>query len=216
MLGWTNGENAHEVEAERTQANLEAVAAALKLHDLPPAPAAAPAPPPPPKPEPAPPAIPVEELEAAIEAAHPEHVPEGPAEPPVMVPAFGETPVEEGEAEESPIPAAVVVGQMAAHEPLVEAPVTYFVPPADEEPEPSVEVAAEASQPEPEPLPEVTVEAPEPQVVPVDTVEEELDYIDIEPDPVEPEPQPLRSPKAGGPASAPGVPYKSEVEPAAE
>jgi hypothetical protein len=169
---------------------------------------------------PAPPAIPVEELEAAIEASHPEHVPEGPAEPPVMVPAFGETPVEADEAAEGPISAAVVVGQMAAHEPLVEAPVTFFVPEPDtDEPEPArraevPEPAAEPEQPEPEPLPEVAAEAPEPQVVPVDTVEEELDYIDIEPDPVEPEPS--RSPKAGSPASAPGVPYKPEVEPAAE
>jgi CPA2 family monovalent cation:H+ antiporter-2 len=213
MLGWTNGENAHQVEAARTQANLEAVAAALKLHDLEPAPVAAPAPPPPPKAEPAPPAIPVEELEAAIEASHPAHAPEGPAEPPIMVPAFGETPVEEDEAEESPIPAAVVVGQMAAHEPLVEAPVTFFVPEPDtDEPGPT----PEAEMPELEPLPEVVADVPEPQVVPVETVEEELDYIDIEPDPVEPEPEPSRSPKAGGPASAPGVPYKPEVEPAAE
>jgi CPA2 family monovalent cation:H+ antiporter-2 len=213
LLGWTNGENAHQVEAARTQANLEAVAAALKLHDLEPAPVAAPPPPPPPKAEPAPPAIPVEELEAAIEAAHPEHVPEGPAEPPIMVPAFGETPVEEDEADESSIPAAVVVGQMAAHEPLVEAPVTFFVPePETDEPE----HAPEVEQPTPEPLPDVAAEASEPEIVAVETVEEELDYIDIEPDPVEPEPEPSRSPKAGGPASAPGVPYKPEVEPAAE
>src|SRR5204863_2273159 len=53
MLGWTNGENAHELETVRTQANLDAVAAALKLHDLPPAPVVAPAPPP--RPTPAPP-----------------------------------------------------------------------------------------------------------------------------------------------------------------
>ena len=31
MLGWTNGENAHEVQVERTEANLEAVAAALQV-----------------------------------------------------------------------------------------------------------------------------------------------------------------------------------------
>ena len=44
--------------------------------------------------------------------------------------------------------------------------------------------------------------APEPVVVP-----------DVQP--VEPEDVP-RSPKASGPASAPGVPYKPEVEPVAE
>jgi hypothetical protein len=109
---------------------------------------------------------------------------------------------------------------MAAHEPLVEAPVTFFVPePETERPEPAAETEVpepEAEVPEPEPLPEVVAEAPEPQVAPLETVEEELDYIDIEPDPVEPEPEPSRSPKAAGPASAPGVPYKPEVEPAAE
>jgi CPA2 family monovalent cation:H+ antiporter-2 len=200
MLGWTNGENAHEVETERTQANLEAVAAALKLHDLPPAPAAPPAPPPPP---PAPPAIPVDELEAEIEAAHPEHMPEGPAEPPELVPALGETPIED-DADEAP--AVVVAGQMAPHEPLIEAPVSYFVPEPEDEDE---------TEPQPEPLPEVAAEAAEPEIVSVDSVEEDLDYIDIEPNP-EPEPEAPRSPRAGGPSSSPGVPYKPEVEPAAE
>jgi CPA2 family monovalent cation:H+ antiporter-2 len=198
MLGWTNGENAHEVETERTQANLEAVAAALKLHDLPPAPAAPPAPPPPP---PAPPAIPVDELEAEIEAAHPEHMPEGPAEPPELVPALGETPIED-DADEAP--AVVVAGQMAPHEPLIEAPVSYFVPEPEDEDE---------TEPQPEPLPEVAAEAAEPEIVSVDSVEEDLDYIDIEPNP---EPEAPRSPRAGGPSSSPGVPYKPEVEPAAE
>jgi CPA2 family monovalent cation:H+ antiporter-2 len=200
MLGWTNGENAHEVETERTQANLEAVAAALKLHDLPPAPAAPPAPPPPP---PAPPAIPVDELEAEIEAAHPEHMPEGPAEPPELVPALGETPIGD-DADEAP--AVVVAGQMAPHEPLIEAPVSYFVPEPEDEDE---------TEPQPEPLPEVAAEAAEPEIVSVDSVEEDLDYIDIEPNP-EPEPEAPRSPRAGGPSSSPGVPYKPEVEPAAE
>jgi CPA2 family monovalent cation:H+ antiporter-2 len=203
MLGWTNGENAHEVETERTQANLEAVAAALKLHDLPPAPVAAPAPLPPRRADPAPPAIPVEELEAVIEASHPEHVPEGPAEPPELVQAVGEMPVEDDDGES---PAVVVAGQMAPHEPLVETPVTFFVP------EPETDAAEPEPEPTPEPIPEVVAEAPEPEIVPVE-VEEELDYIDIEPNP---EPEPQRSPKAGGPSSSPGVPYKSEVEPAAE
>jgi CPA2 family monovalent cation:H+ antiporter-2 len=200
MLGWTNGENAHEVETERTQANLEAVAAALKLHDLPPAPAATPAPPPPP---PAPPAIPVDELEAEIEAAHPEHMPEGPAEPPELVPALGETPIGD-DADEAP--AVVVAGQMAPHEPLIEAPVSYFVPEPEDEDE---------TEPQPERLPEVAAEAAEPEIVSVDSVEEDLDYIDIEPNP-EPEPEAPRTPRAGGPSSSPGVPYKPEVEPAAE
>ena len=94
----------------------------------------------------------------------------------------------------------------APHEPLVETPVTFFVP------EPETDSAEPEPEPTPEPIPEVVAEAPEPEIVPVE-VEEELDYIDIEPNP---EPEPQRSPKAGGPSSSPGVPYKSEVEPAAE
>ncbi len=39
--------------------------------------------------------VPVEMLEAAIEAAHPQHEATGPAEPPELVPALGETPAEE-------------------------------------------------------------------------------------------------------------------------
>jgi CPA2 family monovalent cation:H+ antiporter-2 len=233
MLGWTNGDNAHELETVRTQANLEAVAAALQLHDLPPAPAPKPEPIPVIRAEPPPPAIPVEELEAAIEAAHPEHVPEGPAEPPELVRAFGETPVEE-ESEAESAPAFVVAGEMAAHEPIVETPVSFFVPEPDAEAEagpvaePQPELWAEAPPPEPEPEldsepqfwaeeppPEPEI-APGPEIVPEAVAEEELDYIDIEPDPVVPDVEPPRPPKASGPASAPGVPYKPEVEPAAE
>ena len=128
-------------------------------------------------------------------------MPEGPAEPPELVPALGETPIED-DADEAP--AVVVAGQMAPHEPLIEAPVSYFVPEPEDEDE---------TEPQPEPLPEVAAEAAEPEIVSVDSVEEDLDYIDIEPNP---EPEPQRSPKAGGPSSSPGVPYKSEVEPAAE
>ncbi len=190
MLGWTNGENAHQVETERTQASLDAVAAALKLHDLPPAPKAVPAEP----------ALPVEELEAAIEAAHPEHAAEGPAEPLALVPAYGETPIE-GEAEEEP-PALVVAGDMGRVEPVLEAPVSYF--------EPELEVEG--------------IEAPAALATPSPAAEaaDEADYIDMEPDEVivapepEPVPEPPRAPKAGAPSSSPGVPYKPEVEPAAE
>ncbi len=124
MLGWTNGENAHQVETERTQASLEAVAAALKL-ETPSRQPAAPV-------EPAAGGIAVEELEAAIEAAHPEHVPEGPAEPPELVPALGEMPVEnEVEDEPAPAPAIIVAGEMPAFEPIAEAPVIYIEPEAE-------------------------------------------------------------------------------------
>ncbi len=199
MLGWTNGENAHEVETERTQASLDAVAAALKLHDLPPVPApepvkAGPAASPP-DPEPVEPAIPVEELEAAIEASHPEHAPEGPAEPLAVVPAYGETPVEEAP-EGDDAPSVVVAGEMPRVEPMNEAPVSYL--------------EGEVEEPAPEPA---AIPAPPPQV---EAAAEETDYIDVEPDAVTVEPEPPRTPKAGAPSTSPGVPYKPEVEPAAE
>jgi CPA2 family monovalent cation:H+ antiporter-2 len=233
MLGWTNGDNARAAEAERARANLEAVAAALRVDELPVRPMASPppiepaAPPPRPAPPP-PPAIPVEELEAAIEASHPEHVPEGPAEPPELVPAYGEMPVED---EAGPPPAYVMDGDMGPHEPIVEAPVSFFIPEpkeleAPDDPEPAFE-------PEPvydtegEPVSDTEAESePEPE-------EEDLPYIDVHfveefdeppgeeasesvvPD-VQPEPPSPTVPKAGGPASAPGVPYKPEVEPAAD
>ncbi|MEO7221858.1 MAG: hypothetical protein ABIY37_05245, partial [Devosia sp.] len=177
-------------------------------------------------------------LEAAIEAAHPEHVPQGPAEPPEMVQAYGEMPEED--VEERPATAFVVAGEMAAHEPIVETPVSYFVPepeseteseptieaqpgvwveePAAVEPELTIESEpqfwAEEPVPEPEMAPGPLAPEPEPEIIP--EVEEELDYIDIEPDPVVSEVETPRPPKAGGPASAAGVPYKPEVEPAAE
>ena len=50
----------------------------------------------------------------------------------------------------------------------------------------------------------------------VRTRDEAPDYIDIEPNEVTIEPEPPRAPKAGAPSSSPGVPYKPEVEPAAE
>ena len=198
MLGWTNGENAYQVETERTQASLEAVAAALKLHDSPATPriepvlAAAQAL----EPSPAAPALPIDELEAAIEAAHPEHEPTGPAEPLAVVPAYGETPVAApaaGDLEEPP--AFVVGGEMPPVEPVLEAPVSY--------------VAPKASAAEPE-APAATAEA-------AAAVAEEPDYIDIEPDTIEPAPPaPARPPKAAGPSSSPGVPYRPEPESTAQ
>jgi hypothetical protein len=116
---------------------------------------------------------------------------EGPAEPPELVPAYGETPVED-QAEEPPLPALVVSGEMAPHEPIVEAPVSFFVP----EPEPEHSALGAHA--------------------PADPPVEELDYIDIELDPVASEVEPPAPQKAAAPASAPGVPFKPEVEPAAE
>jgi hypothetical protein len=56
---------------------------------------------------------PPEVLEAAIEAAHPEHTVSGPAEPPEMVPALGEMPAEPAE----PAPIAAVVEPAVAPPP---------------------------------------------------------------------------------------------------
>jgi CPA2 family monovalent cation:H+ antiporter-2 len=180
MLGWTNGENAHEAEVERTEAGLDAVAAALKVDR--PAPVT--------RKEPAPPAIPVEELEAAIEAAHPEHEPVGPAEPLALVPALGEMPIE---AEVREPPALVMAGEMAPHEPIVEAPVSFAEPRAEDEQE---DVHEDEELPPMMPRPPVTIDA-------------EARHIEPE---AEPEPPAPRSRRAGGPSSAPGVPFKSETE----
>jgi CPA2 family monovalent cation:H+ antiporter-2 len=179
MLGWTNGDNAHEIEAERTEANLDAVAAALQVDRLPVKPKA-----------PAAPAIPIEELEAEIEAAHPEHEAAGPAEPPALVPAFGETPAEDDE----PVsPAIVVAGEMAPHEPMIEAPVAFAEPKSDDDEQ---EIVADDEElPPMAPRPPVTIDAEAREVTPA-------------------APDAPRAPKAVGPASAPGVPYKPESEPA--
>ncbi|MDO8358839.1 MAG: NAD-binding protein, partial [Devosia sp.] len=102
MLSWANGDKEHEVVAEREQAGFDAVAAALQPQ-LAPVVATYAAPP---VAAPMPAADP-EELEAAIEAAHPEHEPTGPAEPPELVPALGEMPEPEPEetgAELEPLP----------------------------------------------------------------------------------------------------------------
>ncbi len=91
MLGWSDGEAAPAPEPDRSEADLEAVAAALQQAEPPPAPE---------------PALPVEALEAAVEAAQPAHEISGPAEPPLLVPAPGEMPVEpqapEADAEAEP------------------------------------------------------------------------------------------------------------------
>src|SRR5690606_14642412 len=94
MLGWSDSEAAPAApEPDRSEADLEAVAAALQQAEPPPAAL----------PEPA---LPVEALEAAVEAAQPAHEISGPAEPPLLVPAPGEMPVEpqapEADAEAEP------------------------------------------------------------------------------------------------------------------
>jgi CPA2 family monovalent cation:H+ antiporter-2 len=104
MVAWANDDGQHDAQTERTQAGLDAVAAALKLNldAAPPVMPAAAVPiatvaivPEPAVPELPAPAVPAEVLEAAIEAAHPEHVITGPAEPLEAVPALGEMPIEE-------------------------------------------------------------------------------------------------------------------------
>jgi len=139
MLGWTNGDAQHEVTAERTRAGMNAVAAALKL-DLSAPVAVAPGEPGLVVPEP--PAAPVtpEMLEAAIEAAHPEHVAEGPAEPPELVPALGEMPAED-------TAAPVAAAQTA---PAVE-PAAPVVPPR--RPKPSTPASAPGAAFNPEVVP---------------------------------------------------------------
>ena len=218
MLGWTNGENEHEVVTERTQAGMEAIAAALQVDPVRQASTSRPTPPvmlrpvepiiapPPPSPAPVAPVLVAEAppmpdpdpettspdvLEAAIEAAHPEHVIEGAAEPPAIVPAPGEMPVEPEEPSmeaEAPVPV-----EAAASVPPAPTPAAYVVAP--------VVLAAE-------PLPESEAAAPEPEVEP------ELAL----PEPVAaPEPAPVPAPprsKPSGPATAPGAAFNPEVVPA--
>ncbi len=90
MLGWINGENEHAGALAQSAARLAAVANALKIEPhpakpLPPAPRIVT---PPPVSDPAV----IVGMEAAIEAAHPQHETTGPAEPPSEVPALGEMP----------------------------------------------------------------------------------------------------------------------------
>ena len=104
---------------------------------------------------------------------------------------------------------------------LISRPVIEPEPEPEPELEPELELEPEA-EPELEPEIEAAVaEQPaEPAAAPQPEPEqaaEEPDYIDIEPDEITTiEPEPPRAPKAGAPSSSPGVPYKPEVEPAAE
>jgi len=210
MLGWTNGENEHQVVNERTQAGMDAIAAALQVDPVGPAasrptpsvtlrpvePIIAPPPAPPAAvveapPMPDPETTPPEVLEAAIEAAHPEHVIEGAAEPPSMVPAPGEMPLEPiepemastGADEPAPVPAAVAPPAPAPAAYVV-APVVMPITPAAEP-----EVATVAVEPDPAPPPPVAA---------------------AEPEPVPPPPRP----KPSGPATSPGAAFNPEVVPA--
>ena len=112
MVGWTNGEAAHELNVRREEASFSAVAKALKLDAAPaPLPAA-------PQlvaeavlgttlPETAGEEASVDAIEAGIEAAHPAHEISGPAEPAELVPALGEMPeAEEGEVVADVVPEA--------------------------------------------------------------------------------------------------------------
>jgi hypothetical protein len=150
MLDWTNGESQHEVSAERTQAGMNAIAAALDLSPAVAARTAAVASAPlPPKPVIVPEvaATPAEVLEAAIEAAHPEHVIDGPAEPLAAVPALGEmpvedaAPVEEHPEVEEPVAVLETVAAVQPVEPVSVVPVV----------EPPVPVSALQQVGEPEP-----------------------------------------------------------------
>ncbi len=196
MLGWTNGENAHQVQTERVQAGLDAVAAALAIERTPPAPAPAPAP------APTTPTVPVDELEASIERALlPLHEPEGPAEPPAVVPALGEMPPVEEEREP---PAMVIGGAMPAVEPVIEAPVSY----APAVPEDDGTIVQEDLAPGEEPP---LAARSEPMIIDVEPRVIAPEAEPTVPD-VTPEPRP-RAPRASGPASAPGVPFRPEPEP---
>ncbi|RYE09712.1 MAG: sodium:proton antiporter [Hyphomicrobiales bacterium] len=130
MLGFAHPVSDEDAQAGRERASLDAVAAALKLEGVMPLA----------KPAPVAPAIPIEELEAAIEAAHPAHVPEGPAEPPEVVPALGETPVEPAE-EEAEAPAVVLIGEMPSFELVPEATVHFAAGEPDEPAEPELPAA---------------------------------------------------------------------------
>jgi CPA2 family monovalent cation:H+ antiporter-2 len=185
MLAWTNGDAERSRDAERAAASMAAVAAALKLEQQAPEPAdstashaVGPA-----ESEPFA-GIPPEQLEAAIEAAHPEHEPSGPAEPPELVPALGEMPDEpaefdldisqSGDGEE-----ATPDGYGA--EAFVEVPVTIGIPEAEAAPEPDA----------PETLPGDPVASAENPVA-------------------SSEPQPVR---VLGPATTPASPFRSGTEP---
>jgi hypothetical protein len=102
--------------------------------------------------------------------------------------------------EEREPPAMVVAGKMAPHEPLIEAPVTFAEPRSDDDQE---DVPDDEELPPMMPRPPVTIDA-------------EARRIEPELEAAEPEsqPEPPRGPRAHGPSSAPGVPFKPEPEPA--
>src|SRR5690606_14489934 len=90
LLGWTNGENAHEVATVRDRESFEAVAAALKLEDLAPEPLAPAAPEPVVQaaPEPVEPVLSVAALEAAVAAVALPAAPRARAEGPASLPGL--------------------------------------------------------------------------------------------------------------------------------
>ena len=142
MLGWTEAEIARDAETGgRTQAGMDAIAAALKVEPMlaavePMVTPAAGLPPVPALPDPE--IVPAEDLEAAIEAAHPEHVIEGAAEPAAVVPALGEMPIEADTAPaetpqeiEAPAPSTAYVVAPVVTPPL---PLVAEVPAAEDVP----------------------------------------------------------------------------------
>jgi hypothetical protein len=79
-----------------------------------------------PAPHPADGTLPVDELEAAIEAAAPAHPVSGPAEPPELVPAPGEMPEPAGEDPDPTVPPVLMMsGELLPIEPVFEAPVRF-------------------------------------------------------------------------------------------
>jgi hypothetical protein len=109
-----------------------------------------------------------------------------------LVPAYGETPLEDDERDP---PALVVAGAMAAHEPMIAAPVIFAEPRLEGE-DIQEDVSDDEELPPIAPRPPVTIEAEAREVAP------------------EPTPAKARAPRAGGPSSAPGVPFTPEPEPA--
>ena len=185
MVGWTNGDAAHEVAVEQNAARLNAIASALELEPVPVE--ALP-------PEPALPETPPEVLEAEIEAAHPEHIITGPAEPPELVPALGEMPVET-----PPAAAANLADELMAAlgqsdrraEPEAVPRTSTKRADADDIPRPERPACRRTVAPAFEPEPELAPPAPEP----------------------DPDPAPPR-PRAAGPATTPATPFNPEVAPA--
>jgi CPA2 family monovalent cation:H+ antiporter-2 len=163
MLGWTEAEMARDAEKSGggTQAGMDAIAAALKVEPVlataqPVVTPAADIPPVATLPDPD--VVPAEELEAAIEAAHPAHVIEGAAEPAAVVPALGEMPATEDAMPEGQ--AAELQVQQAEPEPAT-MPAAYVVAPVVVSPAPLVaEVPTAEDVPVLVPVPEAPPVAP--------------------------------------------------------